>query len=100
MVENLTSTLRGPQRPLDALREVRHAQDALADVRDLLTLAARRDGATWAQIGQALGISRQAVHQADQRRRRHELERHEASVWRMPMPRRRRRFRWWLRRSA
>jgi len=85
---------------LDALREVRHAQDALADVRDLLTCAARRDGATWVQIGHALGVSRQAVHQADQRRRQHELERQEASVWRMPMPKRRRRFRWRLRRTA
>jgi len=100
VVENLSRTLRGPQRPLDALREVRHAQDALADVRDLLTCAARRDGATWAQIGHALGVSRQAVYQADQRRRRHDLERQQASVWRMPMPRRRRRFRWWLRRTA
>lgn len=79
---------------------MRHAQDALADARDLLTVAARRDGATWAQIGHALGVSRQAVHQADQRRLRHDLERQEAQMWRMPLPKRRRRFRWWLRRSA
>jgi hypothetical protein len=100
VVDNLARTLRGPQRPLDALRDVRHAQEGLAEIRDLLTCAARRDGATWAQIGHALGVSRQAVHQADQRRRRHELERQDASMWRMPMPKRRHRFRWWLRRSA
>ena len=98
-VEGLQRTLRGPQRPLEALREVRHAQDALADVRDLLTRAARRDGATWSEIGKALGISRQAVQQADRRKRQHELRRQEAKVWRMPLPQRRRRFRW-LRRSA
>jgi hypothetical protein len=92
-VELLTRTQRGPQRPLQALEDVRHAQATLADVLDLLTLAARSEGATGGQIARSLGISRQAVHQAEQRRRAHQLERQEATVWRVPMPPRRRRIR-------
>lgn len=100
-LDDLARTQRGPQRPLDALRAVRHAQHDLADARDLLTAAARRDGATWTQIGTALGISRQAVHQAHQRSQEHrERRRIEARVWKMtPVPRRRR-FPWPFRRVA
>ena len=92
-VDLLATAQRGPQRPLEALEQVRHAQADLADVIELLTLAARSEGATWADIGRALGVSRQATRQAEQRRRAHEQQRQDASVWRLPMPRRARRIR-------
>jgi hypothetical protein len=100
VLDGLTPTLRGPQRPLDALEAVRHAQHALADARDLLTVAARREGATWTQIGNALGISRQAAHQAHRRDQAHNERRAEDFAWRMPARPRRRRFRWPFKRAA
>lgn len=100
VVEDLSPTLRGPQRPLDALEAVRHAQHALADARDLLTVAARREGATWAQIGTALGITRQAAQQAHRRDQTHIELRAEDRAWNMPARPRRRRFRWPFRRVA
>ena len=83
-VRALQRTLTGPQRPLRHLEDARHARDAILDAIDLLAIAARREGATYAQIGRALGITRQAARQAalavelDQRRRA------EDHIWRMP----------------
>jgi len=99
-IEDLGRTQRGPQRPLEALEAVRHAQHALADARDLLTAAARSEGATWAQIGTALGITRQAVQQAHRRDQEHAEQRAEDRAWNMPARPRRRRFRWPFWRAA
>jgi hypothetical protein len=65
-----------------------------------MTDAARREGATWAQIGDALGITRQAVRKAAIRRRDLEAARTEAKHWRLPLPVHRPRFRWLTRRAA
>ena len=100
VVEDLERIRRGPQKPLDALEAVRHAQHALADIRGLLTVAARREGATWAQIGTALDISRQAVQQASRRDQEHAELRAEDRAWSQPARPRRRRFRWPFRRAA
>ena len=100
VVEDLERVRRGPQRPLDALEAVRHAQHALADARDLLTVAARREGATWAQIGTALDITRQAAQQAHRRDQAHIELQAEDRAWSLPARPRRRRFRWPFRRVA
>lgn len=57
-VEDLT---RGDgQRRLEAANRLRHAADALVTE---LVLEARDQGATWAEIGEILGVSTQAAHQ-------------------------------------
>jgi hypothetical protein len=100
-IESLARTQRGPQKPLEALRAVRHAQHELSDARDFWTAAARRSGATWTQIGRALDMSRQAAQQSQRRRQIEAEQRAEAvRVWRLPPPPRRRRFRWPFRRAA
>lgn len=93
-VAGLELTLRGPQRPLRHLEDVRHAQLDLADAIDLLSAAARRDGASWADIGRALGVSRQAARQAAIARGEHQAKVEEDKVWNMPLTRRRRNFGW------
>ena len=50
---------RDDQR-LEAANRLRHAADALVTE---LVGAARAEGATWADIGEALGVSTQAAHQ-------------------------------------
>ena len=45
---------------LEAANRLRHAADALVTE---LVGAARAEGATWADIGEALGVSTQAAHQ-------------------------------------
>lgn len=93
-VEALNLTRKGPQRPLEHLRSLRHAQDALSRATSSMVSAARREGASWADIGRALEITRQAARQAQLRREAHELQRAEAKRWRLPLPIRRPRFRW------
>jgi hypothetical protein len=51
-----------PDAVLEALAAVLELGKFLEDSTDELALAARRDGATWEQIGSALGTSRQAAH--------------------------------------
>ncbi|MBV6726577.1 hypothetical protein [Nocardioides daeguensis] len=85
-VADLEHVRRGPQRPLDHLRALRHAQEALNRGTSLMVDAARREGASWAQIGDALGISRQAVRQAAIRRGVLERERADAKQWHLPLP--------------
>jgi hypothetical protein len=46
---------------LSRLDQVRHAEDELAEARRRLVAEARAVGASWGQIGRALGISRQAA---------------------------------------
>ena len=47
-------------RRLEAANRLRHAADALVTE---LVIQARTEGATWADIGEALGVSTQAAHQ-------------------------------------
>lgn len=98
--DTLRTVARGPQRPLDHLRALRHAHEAISRATFLMTDAARHEGATWTQIGDALGITRQAVRQAATRRRDLEEARADAKQWRLPLPVHRPRFRWRPRRVA
>lgn len=50
-----------PLEPLDALREVSRSEAQLDDLRWNQIAAARDDGASWAAIGEALGVSRQSA---------------------------------------
>lgn len=92
--EDLERTRRGPQRPLEHLEAARHAQERIHDAIGFLVLAARDEGRSWSQIGNALQISRQAARQADLRRQRHDEQRQEDRQWRMPTRREPRRLRW------
>ncbi len=47
-------------RRLEAANRLRHATEALVTE---LVATARSDGATWAEIGEVLGVSTQAAHQ-------------------------------------
>lgn len=90
-VRALQGTLTGPQRPLQHLADARHARDAILDAIDLLAAAARNQGATYAEIGRALGISRQAARQAALAVELHRRRREEDKTWRMITPPRDRR---------
>ena len=48
--------------PLIRLEHIRRLRARLAEEEDEAALTARREGATWAQIGGTLGLTRQAVH--------------------------------------
>ncbi|MCQ3807734.1 MAG: hypothetical protein OXB92_11100 [Acidimicrobiaceae bacterium] len=50
-----------PVEPLDVLREVARSEAQLDELRWQQIAAARGAGASWAAIGEALGISRQAA---------------------------------------
>jgi hypothetical protein len=50
-----------PTDPLEALRELSRADVELEEVRRERVEAARRQGATWDQIGESLGMSRQSA---------------------------------------
>jgi hypothetical protein len=52
-----------PDAALDALAAIRHLDTFLKESTDQLALAARRSGATWDQIGSAVGVTRQRAHQ-------------------------------------
>jgi hypothetical protein len=52
-----------PAAALEALAAVHQLEMFLEISTDDLALAARRDGATWDQIGSALGLTRQRAHQ-------------------------------------
>ena len=93
-VEDLEQTRTGPQRPLEHLKTARHAQERIHDAIGFLVLAARDEGRTWGQIGDALQISRQAARQAQQRRDRDELQRQEDRRWRMVPKTKPRRLQW------
>jgi hypothetical protein len=49
--------------PLARLRALQNVRQAVADVELDAVVAARNDGRTWSQIGQALGITRQAAQE-------------------------------------
>ncbi len=48
--------------PLEGLREARALRRRLEGHEEVLVHRARVAGATWAQIAEALGVSKQAVH--------------------------------------
>ena len=50
-----------PGEPLDALREVSRSEVQLDELRWNQIAAARDAGASWAAIGEALGVSRQSA---------------------------------------
>ena len=50
-----------PTDPLEALRELSRADVELEELRHERVEAARRQGATWDQIGESLGMSRQSA---------------------------------------
>lgn len=50
-----------PAEPLDALRELTRSETELDELRRQHVAAARRRGATWEEIGDALGMSRQSA---------------------------------------
>ncbi len=59
--------------PLDALRELSSSEAELDELRWKQVVAARDIGASWAQIGEALGISRQSAWEYFTRRAREGL---------------------------
>jgi hypothetical protein len=69
-VEALRTAARGPQRPLSALQSVRHAVWAAQKAEIFWIEAARDEGASWEDIAQARGTSRQNELQAQRRRDR------------------------------
>jgi hypothetical protein len=50
-----------PSDPLDALQELARRESELGVLRRVAIEAAREAGATWEQVGAALGMSRQAA---------------------------------------
>lgn len=70
--EAILRTRRGPQRPLEELARLRHAQGLISRAETLLIQAARIEGRSWADIAAARGTTRQNEHQADQRRQAEE----------------------------
>lgn len=55
--------LNGAGDPLSGLREMHWIESNLNDLRQGLVDFARFNGETWADIGEALGVSRQAAHE-------------------------------------
>jgi hypothetical protein len=62
-----------PADPLDALRELARTEVELDELRRQQVAAARAAGATWEQVGEALGISRQSAWEHYAARTRAEL---------------------------
>lgn len=60
--KNLTRVLRVPLAA-DALAHVLGAMDMLEQAERSLVAAAREQGSTWEQIGDVLGVTRQAARQ-------------------------------------
>jgi hypothetical protein len=61
-VIDLAGRGRGDRDPLDVLEAVREARDQLEALETDCVRAALARGASWAAIGAALGVSRQAAH--------------------------------------
>lgn len=66
------SALVDAQGSIRALELVRSIEDLLADARARAVADARADGASWQAIGDALGVSRQSVHDRYGVKRDHE----------------------------
>jgi hypothetical protein len=63
-----------PADPLEALQELSRADAELEELRRERVEAARRQGATWDQIGESLGLSRQSAWEYYTRDARHVLD--------------------------
>ena len=63
-----------PADPLEALRELSRADAELEALRREQVEVARRQGATWDQIGESLGMSRQSAWEYYTRQTRHVLD--------------------------
>ena len=63
-----------PADPLQALRELSRADAELEALRREQVEVARRQGATWDQIGESLGMSRQSAWEYYNRQTRHVLD--------------------------
>lgn len=50
-----------PVDPLDALRELTRSEAELDELRRERVMAARAAGASWEQVGEAMGVSRQSA---------------------------------------
>lgn len=61
--EHLGACLLDEGRELDGLTALHTMADETARVTGLWVSLARERGASWAQVGQALGMSRQAAHE-------------------------------------
>ncbi len=62
-----------PADPLDALRALTHTEAELDELRREQVAAARDAGATWEQVGEALGMSRQSAWEYYAARTRSEI---------------------------
>lgn len=62
-----------PVEPLEALRELARGEVEIDQLRRITITAARDAGATWEQIGQALGMTRQSAWEYFTRGARDEL---------------------------
>lgn len=63
-----------PTEPLEALRELSRADVELETLRRERVAAARTQGASWDQIGESLGMSRQSAWEYYTRKTRHVLD--------------------------
>ena len=68
-----------PSDPLDALRELTRTEAELDELRRKQVAAARDAGATWEQVGEALGVSRQSAWEYYTKRTRADLAANAAS---------------------
>lgn len=62
-----------PAEPLEALSELARSKEELDELRRLQVAAARASGASWEQIGEALGMTRQSAWEHFAKRARSDL---------------------------
>lgn len=72
-VMSLIAARELPAEPLEALRQVARSEAELDELRWNQIAAARDVGASWAEIGDALGVSRQSAWEYFTRRLRSDL---------------------------
>ena len=65
---HLLSLARNPEIPLGALRATAQLREMLAEWESSAIASAREKGATWRDIADALGVTRQALQQRVSRR--------------------------------
>lgn len=60
-IEQCDDSRQGPVTALEALAAVRLLAESMTETRGWITGEARREGSSWAEIGQALGMNRQSA---------------------------------------